>query len=189
MVSEAKDWFFEVTCTGARDRGPEARAEARAGARGWAGLRGLTTIDIYTPAADGAHDPFNDDGAGPLFIAMVAFSGAETSSAPTVRTARGVESLRTPVSGCAGVATGAGGVESFGNAVAVDSGVTSGGVAPSVRPRVNMLMPNANNARAATPMIHGFVERFSGPAPFCAIAVWASDLTTTVGSDPVMRDR
>ena len=74
MVSEAQDWVFEVTCTGAWDRGPEARAEARAGARGWAGLRGLTTIDIYTPAADGAHDPFNDDGAGPLFIAMVAFS-------------------------------------------------------------------------------------------------------------------
>ncbi len=74
MVSEvAKDWVFEVTCTGPADRGPAVRAEVNAGTRGWAGLRGMTTIDVYSPAADDACDPFNDDGAGPLFIAMVAF--------------------------------------------------------------------------------------------------------------------
>jgi uncharacterized protein (TIGR02118 family) len=74
MVSEvAKDWVFEVACTGPADRGPAVRAEVNAGTRGWAGLRGMTTIDVYSPAADDAYDPFNDDGAGPLFIAMVAF--------------------------------------------------------------------------------------------------------------------
>jgi uncharacterized protein (TIGR02118 family) len=67
------DWVFEVACVGPAERGAEARAWANAGARGWAGVRGLTTIDMYVPLADGAHDPFNDDGAGPLFIAMVAF--------------------------------------------------------------------------------------------------------------------
>ena len=67
------DWVFEIVCGGAVDRGPEARAWANASARGWAGLRGMTTIDLYVPLPDGAHDPFNDDGAGPLFIAMVAF--------------------------------------------------------------------------------------------------------------------
>lgn len=74
MVSEvAKDWVFEVACTGPVDLGPAVRAEVHAGTRGWAGLRGMKTIDIYSPAADGAFDPFNNDGTGPLFIAMVAF--------------------------------------------------------------------------------------------------------------------
>jgi hypothetical protein len=73
MVSEAGEWVFEVVCTGPAERGPAVRAEVNAGTRGWAGLRGMKTIDIYSPAADGAYDPFNDDGAGPLFIAMVAF--------------------------------------------------------------------------------------------------------------------
>ena len=74
MVSDmAKDWVFEVACTGPAERGPAVRAEVNAGTRGWAGLRGMTTIDVYSPAADGAYDPFNSDGAGPLFIAMVAF--------------------------------------------------------------------------------------------------------------------
>ena len=66
-------WVFEVTCSGAAHHAPDLLDEVYAGARGWAGLKGLTTIDIYEPLSGGAHDPFNNDGAGPLFIAMLAF--------------------------------------------------------------------------------------------------------------------
>jgi uncharacterized protein (TIGR02118 family) len=68
------DWVFEVACTGPADRGEAARDWFIAGARGWAGVRGLTTLDLYTPTEDRAHDPFNDDGAGPLLVAMAAFA-------------------------------------------------------------------------------------------------------------------
>jgi uncharacterized protein (TIGR02118 family) len=39
----------------------------------WKALPGLTSFDLYQPIESGAHDPFNDDGIGPLFIAILAF--------------------------------------------------------------------------------------------------------------------
>ena len=83
MVSEGtmKDWVFELVCTGAAGRIDEAVAWANRAARGWAALPKLATLDLYAPVTGGAHDPFNDDGPGPLFIAMLAFSSREALAA------------------------------------------------------------------------------------------------------------
>ena len=70
----AQDWVFEIVCAGEAGRGKAARDWAYTGGRSWAGLPGLRTFDLYAPAPDGAHDPFNNDGAGPLFMAILAFS-------------------------------------------------------------------------------------------------------------------
>jgi uncharacterized protein (TIGR02118 family) len=83
MVSEGtmKDWVFELVCTGAAGRIDEAVAWANRAARGWAALPKLATLDLYAPVTGGAHDPFNDDGPGPLFIAMLAFPAREALGA------------------------------------------------------------------------------------------------------------
>jgi len=72
-----KDWVFELACTGTANRAAEARAWADWAVRVWRGLPGLAALDLYRPSAGSAHDPFNDDGPGPLFIAMLAFSPRE----------------------------------------------------------------------------------------------------------------
>jgi uncharacterized protein (TIGR02118 family) len=72
-----KDWVFELACTGAANRAIEARAWADTAARrAWKDLP-VAALDLYRPIAGGAHDPFNDDGPGPLFIAMLAFPARE----------------------------------------------------------------------------------------------------------------
>jgi uncharacterized protein (TIGR02118 family) len=83
MVSEGtmKDWVFELVCTGAAGRMDEAVAWANRAARGWAALPKLATLDLYAPVTGGVHDPFNDDGPGPLFIAMLAFPSREALAA------------------------------------------------------------------------------------------------------------
>ena len=73
MVSETRDWVFELVCTGPAGRMGEAIAWANRAARGWVALGKLAALDLYAPMVGGAHDPFNDDGPGPLFIAMLAF--------------------------------------------------------------------------------------------------------------------
>lgn len=67
------DWVYEFACTGSASDAHDARAWSEAAARLWRDLPGLAALDIYTPIAGGAHDPFNNDGSGPLFIAMLAF--------------------------------------------------------------------------------------------------------------------
>src|SRR6476620_9278677 len=83
MVSEGtmKDWVFELVCAGAPGRIDEAVAWANRAARGWGALPKLATLDLYAPVAGGAHDPFNADGPGPLFIAMLAFPSREALAA------------------------------------------------------------------------------------------------------------
>jgi len=79
------DWVFEIVCTGPTDRAPDARTWLDAATPAWKALPAFTSLDLYRPIEGGAHDPFNDDGPGPLFIAMLAFpdrkalSGAITS--------------------------------------------------------------------------------------------------------------
>lgn len=68
-----KDWVFELACTGAANRAGEAHAWSEAATGAWKALPGLAALDIYRPIEGSAHDPFNDDGPGPLFIAMLAF--------------------------------------------------------------------------------------------------------------------
>ena len=66
------DWVFELVCTGGADRAEEAHAWSEAAVPHWTRLPGLAALDLYRPVA-GTHDPFNDGGPGPLFIAMLAF--------------------------------------------------------------------------------------------------------------------
>ncbi len=81
MVSDTKDWVFEVGCTGAAEHGSAARDWAGEWARNLEGLAGMTALDLYTPSADNAHDPFNKDAGAPLFIAMLAFRTREALGA------------------------------------------------------------------------------------------------------------
>jgi len=83
MVSEGtmKDWVFELVCTGAAGRMGEAVAFANRAARGWVALPRLAALDLYAPVVGGAHDPFNDNGPGPLLIAMLAFPSREALAA------------------------------------------------------------------------------------------------------------
>src|ERR1043165_7395758 len=67
------DWIFEVACTGPASSAQDAHAWLEATVPAWKVLPGLTSLDFYQPIESGAHDPFNDDGPGPLFIAMLAF--------------------------------------------------------------------------------------------------------------------
>jgi hypothetical protein len=67
------DWVFELTCGGEVGRLGDAVAWASRAATCWTGLPALATLDLYAPVAEGAHDPFNNDGLGPLFIAMLGF--------------------------------------------------------------------------------------------------------------------
>lgn len=86
------DWVFEIVCAGVADRADDARAWCDTAVPAWKALPGLSALDIYRPIAGGAHDPFNNDGPGPLFIAMLAFgsrraletavSGAAFGSSP-----------------------------------------------------------------------------------------------------------
>jgi uncharacterized protein (TIGR02118 family) len=76
-----RDWVFEIVCAGAADRMTDAIAWANRAAAAWTELPELAALDLYTPIDGGAHDPFVDDGAGPLFIAMPAFAAREALAA------------------------------------------------------------------------------------------------------------
>src|SRR6476619_3627838 len=79
------DWVCEIACTGDTDRADDARAWLDAIIPAWKALPGLTVLDLYRPIDGGAHDPFNDDGRGPLFIAMLAFAARGTLGEAIVR--------------------------------------------------------------------------------------------------------
>jgi uncharacterized protein (TIGR02118 family) len=71
------DWVYELVCTGAASSADDARAWSDAAVGAWSGLPGLGALDLYRPISAGAHDPFNNDGPGPRFIAMLAFPARE----------------------------------------------------------------------------------------------------------------
>src|SRR5438128_11670493 len=79
------DWAFEIMCTGPADRVPDARAWLDAAVPAFKALPALTSLDLYRPIESGARDPFNDDGRGPLFIAMLGFSSRRALSNATSR--------------------------------------------------------------------------------------------------------
>jgi uncharacterized protein (TIGR02118 family) len=68
-----RDWVFEIVCAGAAAAMTDAIAWANRAAAAWSELPELATLDLYTQIDGGAQDPFNNDGAGPLFIAMLGF--------------------------------------------------------------------------------------------------------------------
>jgi hypothetical protein len=69
------DFVYEIACSGDRthEQAVQAWAERHA-APAWTALPGLTAVDLYQPIHGGTHDPFNDDGPGPLLMAMLQFS-------------------------------------------------------------------------------------------------------------------
>jgi hypothetical protein len=72
------DFVYEIACTG--DQGLEAAVQTwadRHAAPAWAALPGLSAADLYQPLRGGTHDPFNNDGPGPLLMAMLQFSTRE----------------------------------------------------------------------------------------------------------------
>jgi hypothetical protein len=68
------DFVYEIACSGdrAREQAVQAWAERHA-APAWTALSGLSAVDLYEPVRGGTHDPFNDDGPGPLLMAMLQF--------------------------------------------------------------------------------------------------------------------
>jgi hypothetical protein len=68
------DFVYEISCTGGGDHEAAVQAWAdRHAAPVWTALPGLTAVDLYSPLRGGTHDPFNDDGPGPLMMAMLQF--------------------------------------------------------------------------------------------------------------------
>jgi uncharacterized protein (TIGR02118 family) len=72
------DFVYEIACTG--DRASEAAVRSwadREAAPSWAALPGLSAVDLYHPVLGGTHDPFTNDGPGPLLMAMLQFPTTE----------------------------------------------------------------------------------------------------------------
>jgi uncharacterized protein (TIGR02118 family) len=68
------DFVYEIACTGGADQEAAVQAWAdRHAAPAWAALPGLTAVDLYRPLRGGTHDPFNNDGPGPLLMAILQF--------------------------------------------------------------------------------------------------------------------
>ena len=71
-------WVLEISCNGSTYlSGAVAGWFHGDPARVWAELRGISALDIYLMADDGAHDPFNKDKVGPLLIAMLEFKNLD----------------------------------------------------------------------------------------------------------------
>ena len=72
------DFVYEIACTGdrAHEQAVHDWAERHA-APAWTALPGLSAVDLYEPVRGGTHDPFNDDGPGPLLMAMLQFPTRE----------------------------------------------------------------------------------------------------------------
>ena len=72
------DFVYEIACTGDRTHEQTVHAWAeRHAAPAWTALPGLTAVDLYQPVRGGTHDPFNNDGPGPLLMAILQFSTKE----------------------------------------------------------------------------------------------------------------
>lgn len=75
------DLVYEIALTGERGRQDAVRTWSDAVAMpAWTALPGLSAVDAYVMAAGGTHDPFVDDGAGPLLLAMLQFGTADQMS-------------------------------------------------------------------------------------------------------------
>jgi uncharacterized protein (TIGR02118 family) len=90
------DLVYEVSCSG--ERGLEHAVWTWSGAiaiPAWTALPGLSAVDAYVMATGNTRDPFIDDGAGPLLLAILHFNGAEQMShaVATPAFARSLEGL------------------------------------------------------------------------------------------------
>jgi uncharacterized protein (TIGR02118 family) len=88
------DFVYEVSCSGERGRVDAVRTWSDAVAfPAWAALPGLSAIDAYVIAKSETHDPFVDDGAGPLLLVMLHFNTAEQMSHAIGALARSLDGL------------------------------------------------------------------------------------------------
>lgn len=72
------DFVYEISLTGDLASEPAVRSWVdRAAGPAWAALPGLSAVDIYEPVRGATHDPFNNDGPGPLLMAMLQFPTRE----------------------------------------------------------------------------------------------------------------
>jgi len=72
------DFIYEIACTGHRAGEDAVRAWVTGDAGpAWAALPGLSAVDVYEMVPTGTHDPFVNDGAGPLLLAMLQFPTIE----------------------------------------------------------------------------------------------------------------
>jgi uncharacterized protein (TIGR02118 family) len=72
------DFVYEIACSG--DRAGEGAVRDwvnRDAGPAWAALPGLSALDIYEPVPAGTHDPYVNDGPGPLLMAMLQFPTIE----------------------------------------------------------------------------------------------------------------
>jgi hypothetical protein len=80
-MADRQSFTYEVALRGAQDRGADVRAWLETALGFFAGLPGLVSLDVYTPAEGEARDPYNDDGAGPLTMLMLDFAGRDALAA------------------------------------------------------------------------------------------------------------
>ena len=67
-------WTYEIALRGAPEQAAALHAWLENGAHeSFAGLPGLASFDLYTPAAGTSRDPYNNDGSGPLMMLMLDF--------------------------------------------------------------------------------------------------------------------
>jgi uncharacterized protein (TIGR02118 family) len=72
------DFVYEICCTGSAQHEADVHAWAnRHAAVAWTVLPGLCAVDLYRPLRGATHDPFHDDGHGPLLMAMLQFPTRE----------------------------------------------------------------------------------------------------------------
>src|SRR5438445_12762275 len=88
------DFVYEVSCNGERGLADAVRTWSDAVAiPAWTALSGLSAIDAYVMATSATHDPFVDDGAGPLLLAMLHFNTAPQMSHAIAALARSLDGL------------------------------------------------------------------------------------------------
>src|SRR5471030_2170289 len=88
------DFVYEVSCSGERGLEEAVRTWSDAVAiPTWTALPGLSAMDAYVMATSDTHDPFVDDGAGPLLLAMLHFNTASQMSRAIAALAPSLEGL------------------------------------------------------------------------------------------------
>ena len=72
------DFVYEIACSGDRAAKDAVRAWVnRDAGPAWGALPGLSAVDVYEMVPTGTHDPFVNDGPGPLLLAMLQFPTIE----------------------------------------------------------------------------------------------------------------
>lgn len=75
------DFVYEVAVTGDRSRRDAVLAWFdTVAAPAWTALPSVAAVDAYLTVTGGTHDPYVDDGIGPLLLAMLQFATADAMS-------------------------------------------------------------------------------------------------------------